>query len=74
MTKLKRLLEDKRIDIGVNKVDFANKYLKIAYQTYQTLLGENKDIHNIQMDTLNKVSSYLGISNAELFRLANEEE
>ena len=50
MTKLKRLLEDKRIDIGVNKVDFANKYLKIAYQTYQTLLGENKDIHNIQMD------------------------
>lgn len=74
MTKLKRLLEDKRIDIGVNKVDFVNKHLKIAYPTYQTLIGENRDINKIQMDTLNKISGYLGISNAELLRLAKEEE
>lgn len=74
MTKLKRLLEDKRIDLGVNKVDFVSKHLKIAYPTYQTLIGENRDINNIQMDTLNKTSMYLGISNAELLRLAKEEE
>ena len=74
MTKLKRILEDKRIYLGVNKVDFVSKYLKIAYPTYQTLIGENRDINNIQMDTLNKISRYLGISNVELLRLARLEE
>lgn len=73
MNKLEMIFENKRINLGINKVDFVNKHLKIAYPTYQTLIGENRNINNIQMDTLNKVSNYLGISNTELLKLAREE-
>lgn len=73
MNRLEEIFENKRIDLGINKLDFVYNELGITYPTYQTLIGKHKDLSNIQINTLNKVSNYLGISNTELLKLAKEE-
>lgn len=73
MNKLEEIFENKRINLGINKVDFVCKELGITYPTYQTLIGSHKDLSKLQINTLNKISNYLGISNTELLKLAREE-
>lgn len=74
MNKLQFILEQKRIDLGLSKLDFVKSQLHISYQTYQALiktLPKNKNVDKIQINSLNKVSKFLGISNSELIKLIN---
>lgn len=74
MNKLQFILEQKRIDLGLSKLEFVKSQLHISYQTYQALiktLPNNKNIDKIQINSLNKVSKFLGISNSELIKLIN---
>ena len=74
MNKLQFILEQKRIDLGLNKLEFVKSQLHISYQTYQALiktLPKNKNVDKIQINSLNKVSKFLGISNSELIKLIN---
>ena len=72
MNKLQFILEQKRIDLGLNKLEFVRSQLHLSYQTYQALIKTlPKNVDKIQINSLNKVSKFLGISNSELIKLIN---
>ena len=70
MNKLERMLEDKRMLLGMNKADFAANELKISYRTYQVLI---KNPESLQIGKLNSVANYLGINNLQLIDMAKKE-
>jgi len=70
MNKLEKTLEDKRLFLGMTKIEFATKELDMTYPTYMSLI---KHPESIQISKLNFVSNYLGVDNIQLIEMSKKE-
>jgi DNA-binding Xre family transcriptional regulator len=70
MNKLEDTLMKKRLDLGENLNDFLANEIKITRPTYDALM---KKTHGFNIETISKISNFLGVKASEVVEMLQTE-